>query len=115
MSINFPSKQKHKQSEAVHVSLEQHSSKRNHQGENEVNIDHLDVGGWWQTVAYLKSCDIYINLSIKFIKAKPCLLFQLKTERRTLTLINKVVRTSIAVRFTVTEASKKNGLKKFVE
>ena len=32
-----------------------------------------------------------------------------------LTLINKVVRTSIAVRFTVTEASKKNGLKKFVE
>ena len=32
-----------------------------------------------------------------------------------LTLMNKVVRTSMAVRFTVTMASKKKGLKKFVE
>ena len=44
---------KHKQSQAVHVGLEQHSSKWNHQGENEVDIDHLDVGGWRQAITHL--------------------------------------------------------------
>ena len=81
--------------------MKQHSSKWNHQRENEVNINHLDVGGWRQTIAHLV---IYQHFKQIF-----------KRYDMTLTLINKVVRTNIAVRFTVTEASKKNGLKKFVE
>ena len=42
------------QSEPIHVSLKQHSHKWNHQGENKVDIDHLDVRGWWQAITHLK-------------------------------------------------------------
>ena len=41
------------QSKPIHVGLKQHSPEWNHQGENEVDINHLDIGGWGQAVAHL--------------------------------------------------------------
>ena len=41
------------QSETVHVGLEQHLHKWDHQGEDEIDIYHLDVGGGWQAVAHI--------------------------------------------------------------
>ena len=41
------------QSETVHVGVEQHLNKWDHQGEDQVDIYHLDVGGGWQAVAHI--------------------------------------------------------------
>ena len=41
------------QSEPIHVGLKQNSPKWNHQGENEVDIYHLDIGRWRQAVTHL--------------------------------------------------------------
>ena len=41
------------QSETVHVGVELHLNKWDHQGEDQVYIYHLDVGGGWQAVAHI--------------------------------------------------------------
>ena len=41
------------QSETVHVGVEQHLHKGDHQGEDQVDIYHLDIGGGWQAVAHI--------------------------------------------------------------
>ena len=57
----------HLQSQAVHVGVQENLCKGDKEGEDEVDIDHLDIGGWREAVtdlgtkSYQYSCFSYIH------------------------------------------------------
>ena len=61
-------KTKYLQFEAIHVGVKEHLNKWDEQRKDEIDINHLNVGGWWEAIAYLIKNNGYQKL---FLKLKP--------------------------------------------